>query len=363
MAPRRVAIPRRLIRTPTNEEETRAETEERPPPPAEVASENEQLLKALEAERLSFEQTVSNLRSQIRSVDQEWETQRLTHEQAVSKLRSRFNEYQTTIRSLATCTAARASTDGDDDDLRSRRRELEQSLRESEQSCATLRQATDAISREIQTLEFLISVVPFAGESIEDLALRQLRYRFARDVFEVQARFDSLGGDVEELEDELSLIECISLGLEKENRKLMTEIERGRRREAELKAAFRQISENQEIITDGISQSELAQLIRTKRRETTRELRAMRSEFERKIYALEPSREYLNAELAAKEEVTEILNGKVRDLFGEVEKIKTECANSLRRMRDKQKNEIQDIQVRHNLKKQDLLKQQKRMWQ
>jgi DNA repair exonuclease SbcCD ATPase subunit len=362
MATRRVAIPRRRIRTPTNEEETRAEPEGSPPPAADTASENEQLLKALESERLSFEQTVSKLRSQIRSVDQEWETQRLIHEQAVSKLQSRFNEYQTTIRSLETCSAARASTD-DHEDLRARQRELEQSLRESVQSRATLQQATDVISREIKTLEFLISVVPFASESIEDLALRQLRYRFGREIFEVEARFNSLSAEVKELGDELSLIESVSLGLENENRKLAVEIERGRRHEAELKAAFRHISENQEIITEGISQSELAELVRTKRQETIRELRAMKSEFERKICALEPSPEYLNAELAAKEEVTEILNGKVRELFRDVEKIRTDCADSLRRMRGKQKNEIQDIQMRHEIRKQELLKQQKRMWQ
>jgi hypothetical protein len=113
----------------------------------------------------------------------------------------------------------------------------------------------------------------------------------------------------------------------------------------------------------GTTTGSRARLIRAKRRETNRELKAMRSAFDRKIYSLEPSPQYLNAELASQEEVTEILKGKVRHLFGEVGKIKTECANSLRRMRDKQKNEIQDIKFRHELKKQDLLKQQKRMWQ
>jgi hypothetical protein len=143
---------------------------------------------------------------------------------------------------------------------------------------------------------------------------------------------------------------------------LKEKIIQGREFEQEVLESFRKISEDAEANTGGISSAELDVLVRENEQKIKRDLALMNAEFENQFRAIDPTPRYLNDEIEAKERATELLNTKIRELCSELEKTNANRDGIRVRVLEKQKRELEDIQLRANLKLQELLGRQKRVF-
>jgi hypothetical protein len=188
-------------------------------------------------------------------------------------------------------------------------------------SITKLESAVDFIEHETETLNWLMNAIPFDDPDLHELAIRQLKFQFGKEVFEYESHANELEDNLEKLKDEIQLVPTLNRGLKSENESLKTKIVKGREFEQELVEGFQKITERNESNGGGISNIELGALIRENEQRTKRDLAQLKSEFEIQFRAIEPSPEYLNDEIETKEQVTELLNAKICELHSELDKI------------------------------------------
>jgi regulator of replication initiation timing len=324
-------------------------------------NENAQLRSELEKNRFSYEQAVIDVRAQIHSVDQEWETQRVVHSQKLQRLKERIETESQTIQALENARKMNTlnAPTNENEDLSAQKAELEQELAMAADSCAKLEKAVGFVERETEAFKWLMMVFPFPDQGLHELVIRQIAFRIGKELYEYERRAMELEQDLEVLKDDVRLVRTVARGLRLENESLRTRIAGAREFEEEVVGIFHRITEDAERGKGGVSEADLAILIEENQRKTKRALAQINLEFDTRFRALAPSPQYLMDEIAVKESATEVMNAKIRELFSELEKMAANREMMRKRITEKQQRELDDILARAELKKQDLLSQQR----
>jgi hypothetical protein len=299
-------------------EESEAEPSSSSPRDSALAEENAQIREEIDRNQLLFNQATEKLRRKVRTLDREWEAQRALHAHSLRRLRDQTEAQAQAIQALESAwrTAITTAPFDDGEELLAAKAQLDRELAMSGESAAKLESAVAFLDRESETVNWLMDRIPFSDSSLQDLAVRELSFRFEREVHGIQIRADELEADLESLENSIRLVKTVSGGLKAENELLKGRIAKAREFEEEVITAFQQITDDSQSVNGRVSEVELTALIQETQQKTKRELAQLRLEFEGRFQSIEPSPQYLTGEIEVKENDTELLNAKIRELFG-----------------------------------------------
>jgi hypothetical protein len=318
-----------------------------------------QLQEEIVRENCEFETQSQALKSRIKEIDNELEIARETHRIELAKFQMRITFQSGTIRSLEESANYGISDPLLDESvqLKDQKEQLERHFEQIEDTKSQLLLVLQTIESQNNELRFLMSLFPFENDELKTIALDRLSLPIDREIYELQTENQDICDEMQHLTEEIHLVRTLIEGLRTENERISNRIAKAKEFEGEIGLTLEHLT--QPIYRmEGIGQDELNNKVREIRGKLKHELSVMNLKFQKEMDGIGCDPAQLRREIQEREEVTEALNARISDIVAELESNRENGETLIAKQREKNKEEIEDIILRAQRKKDQILRGQ-----
>ncbi|OHT02893.1 hypothetical protein TRFO_06948 [Tritrichomonas foetus] len=223
---------------------------------------------------------------------------------------------------------------------------LESEINQLNITANTIQKTIDHLEGEIQESYQMISLIPSNNSEILEIAKRQINRTIQSEIFQAQDNLEDATYYLDEIKEELSLSESLIKDITKENEDFTSRISESQKKfeklQQEKKLLVKKLSDARGLI----SLSNLKTTLKSNLIQTKKELAQIEKDYKIKFAEIDNNYMTLSKEFNDRKIIIETLNNKIRDITLNALKEKEECRKKINQVKQRNLEEINDIQQR-----------------
>lgn len=308
-----------------------------------IEQENAQIYEIIEKEKSEFQVLMDQLTKHNEELDNELDFIKNDYLKKKKSLQKIIVSQQNNIEALQkTNSSFNSSFDSSNNQIKNLKSEINQ-LKNTYQ---IVQNTIKHVENEIEETYEMINAVPSNNSEILEIAKRQIERKIQNQIYYAQDELEEANCYHISLQDEISLSQSLIKSISKENDQFKIRIQEKQKKLDALQKQNNILSKSLDDSRGLISVSSLKATLKKSMNKLNMEIAEIENEYRSKLHQIDSENFTITKELDDRLKVIEVLNTKIRDLTMEALKAKDESKKKVDIVKQRNYEEITDIQQR-----------------
>ena len=308
-----------------------------------IEQENIKIYEIIENEKNEFQVLMGQLTKRNEELDNELDFIKNDYLKKKKSLQKIILSQQENIEALQKTNSSFNSSLGSSD---IQIKNLESEISQLNNTSEIVQNTIKHVENEIEEIYQLINAVPSNNSEILEIAKRQIERKIQNQIYNAQDELEDANCFHISLQDEISLSQSLIKGILKENDQFKIRIQEKQKKLDTLQKQNNALSKNLDDSRGLISVSSLKATLKKSMNKLNAEIADIENEYRSKLHQIDSENYTITKELDERLQVIEVLNTKIRDLTMEALKSKDEAKKKVNIVKQRNYDEINDIQQR-----------------
>lgn len=318
--------------------------------------ENKKISEIIEKEKKEYQELINQLNKRNEELDNELDFIKSDYFKKKKSLQKIILSQQNNIDALQ---KTQHSFDSSSDTSEIQVQNLETEINQLNNTSKIVENSIEHVQNEIDETYQMIDAVPSNNSEILEIAKRQIARKIQNQIYNAQEELEEANTYHISLQDEISLSQSLIKGILKENDQFKLRIQEKQKKLDAFQKQNNILSKNLDDSRGLISVSNLKTTLKNSMTKLNIEIAEIENEYRNKFHQIDSENYTITKELDERLQIIEVLNTKIRDLTMEALNAKDEAKKKVNMVKQRNFEEINDIQQRFQNQLENALQNQR----